>query len=238
MRLFVMFLLAVSSFAVAAADTSGIERNIRDGLSRIAPDMEVDQVNPTPIDGLYEVVLGAEVIYMTADGRYVLRGELLDLEKQANLTQEVRADMRQQLLADLPMDNMIRFSNGKSDHVIYVFTDTDCGYCRKLHQDVPYLTDHGVEVRYLAYPRAGLDSKTYNEMASVWCADDRQAALTRAKQNEKVETRDCDNPVADQYELGRRIGVNGTPAIYLENGRALPGYVPPEQLLAILNGDR
>ena len=238
MRLFVLFLLAFNTLAVAAADATRIERNIRDGLSRIAPDMEVDQVNQTPIDGLYEVVLGAEVIYMTGDGRYVMRGELLDLEKQSNLTQEVRAGMRQQLLADLPTDNMIRFSNGKSDHVIYVFTDTDCGYCRKLHQDVPYLNEHGVEVRYLAYPRAGLESKTYKEMTSVWCADDRQAALTRAKQDKQVDARDCNNPVADQYELGRKVGVNGTPAIYLANGRALPGYVPPEQLLAILNGDR
>lgn len=238
MRLLVLLMTVFSAVAVAAADSAQIKRNIHDGLSRIAPDMTVDQVNPTPIDGLYEVVLGATVIYMTADGRYVLRGELLDLKNQSNLTQEVRADMRQQTLAALPKDKMIRFSNGKSDHVIYVFTDIDCGYCRKLHQDVPYLNEQGVAVRYLAYPRAGLESKTYKEMISVWCADDRQAALTRAKQDKKVETRDCDNPVADQFELGRKLGVNGTPAIYLENGQALPGYVPPEQLLAILNGDR
>ncbi len=238
MRWYVFILGALSSLLVQAADGGSVEQNIREGISQIAPDLEVERVRPAPVDGLYEVILGTEVIYMTADGRYILRGELLDLKKQTNMTQEVRSDMRRQLLAASPRDEMIRFANGESDHVIYVFTDTDCGYCRKLHQDVPYLTEHGVEVRYLAYPRAGLESDTYHEMEAVWCSADRQSALTRAKQNKQVEAKDCDNPVADQYEMGRKMGINGTPAIYLENGRSLPGYVPPKKLLAILNGNR
>jgi len=221
---------------IRAAEPGDPERNIRTGLAKIAPDLEVTGISPTEIDGLYEVILGAEVIYMTGDGRFVLRGELLDLQKQTNVTQSVRTSMRRRLLAEQPAGELIRFSNGRSRHAIYVFTDTDCGYCRKLHQDVPYLNEQGIEVRYLAYPRAGPDSDTFREMEAVWCSDDPRSALTRAKQGEKVQSKSCDNPVAEQYELGRKLGVRGTPAIYLENGRSLPGYVPPKDLLAILNG--
>lgn len=237
MHWFVMILMVLGSLAAQAAGTGSPEKNIRQSIELIAPDLEVTRIRPADVDGLYEVVLGTEVIYMTPDGRYVLRGELLDLENQTNMTRSVRSQMRQKLLADLPKDEMIRFSNDKSDHVIYVFTDTDCGYCRKLHQDVPYLMERGVEIRYLAYPRAGLESDTFHEMESVWCSADRNSALTQAKQGKKIKAKSCDNPVASQYEIGRKMGIRGTPAIYLENGRSLPGYVPPEELLAILNGD-
>ena len=238
MRLLFFILMLSSVLTVQAADNGSPQQNIRKSISLIAPDLEVTRIRPAPVDGLYEVVLGTEVIYMTPDGRYVLRGELLDLKNQSNMTQSVRTQLRQKMLADLPEDEMIKFSNGKSEHVIYVFTDTDCGYCRKLHQDVPYLTEQGVEVRYLAYPREGLDSETFREMEAVWCSKDRKAALTQAKQGDTVKAESCDNPVAHQYEIGRQMGVRGTPAIYLENGRSLPGYVQPKELLAILNGDR
>lgn len=236
MRLFLILLMLTGSTVIQAAEATPAEQTIREELSVLAPDLDITRIRPAPIDGLYEVVIGTNVIYTTADGRYVLRGELLDLQEQQNVSKNVEADLRQQLLANMPRDEMIRFSNGKSEHAIYVFTDTDCGYCRKLHQDVPYLTEHGVEVRYLAYPRAGLDSDTYNEMQAVWCADDRKKALTQAKSGEKIKSRDCNSPVARQYKAGQRLGIRGTPAIFLENGRELPGYVPPKQLLSILNG--
>lgn len=235
MRLSVLLLMLSGMLSVQAAD-SEVERNIREGLRVLAPDVDITRVRPAPVEGLYEVVIGTEVIYMTADGRYVVRGELLDIQEQRNVTQGVQAELRRQLLARQPGDDMIRFSNGHSDHVIYVFTDIDCGYCRKLHQDVPYLSEQGVEVRYLAYPRAGPDSETFKEMESVWCADNRQTALTQAKSGKKIKSADCDNPVAEQYEVGRQLGIRGTPAIFLANGRELPGYVPPKELLSILNG--
>lgn len=238
MRLIPFFLMIFGVPAAQAAEQGIPEQTIRQSIEVIAPDLEVTRIRQSPVDGLYEVVLGTEVIYMTADGRYVLRGELLDLKNQSNMTQSVRTQLRQKMLADLPENEMIKFSNGKSEHVIYVFTDTDCGYCRKLHQDVPYLTEHGVEVRYLAYPREGLDSDTFREMEAVWCSEDRKAALTQAKQGETIRAKSCENPVAHQYEMGRQLGVRGTPAIYLANGRSLPGYVPPRELLSILNGDR
>ncbi|MCS3904450.1 thiol:disulfide interchange protein DsbC [Methylohalomonas lacus] len=237
MRLLVLLLGLFSGLLAQAQDSSEIEQNIREGLQKIAPDMEISRIRPTDVEGLYEVVIGAEVIYMSADGRYLLRGDLLDLKEQRNVSDNVRSQARRELLADVSKDEMIRFSNGESKHVIHVFTDIDCGYCRKLHQDVSYLTEQGVEVRYLAYPRAGLDSDTSEMMEAVWCSSDRQAALTDAKSGKEIEAESCDNPVAEQYKMGQTMGIRGTPAIFLESGRQLPGYVPPKELLSILDSD-
>lgn len=234
--LVVLYLLLGSQIAGAADAASEVERNIRDGLKSLAPDIEISGIRQSPIEGLYEVVIGTDVIYMTADGRYALRGELIDIREKQNITQSMRADMRRQLLADLPRQDMIRFAGAETRHVIYVFTDIDCGYCRKMHEDVPRLTKEGVEVRYLAYPRAGLDSETYEDMVSVWCAANQNDAMTRAKSGREVKPADCDNPVADQYRAGQALGIRGTPAIFLENGEQLPGYVPPGRLVRILNG--
>ncbi len=220
----------------AAQEQAEAEQSIRAGLDALAPDIEINRIQPAPIAGLYEVIIGTDVVYMTADGRYVLRGELLDLHTQRNVSENVRAAVRREVLSQLSTDDMIRFSSGESEHFVYVFTDTDCGYCRKLHQDVPFLVEQGVEVRYLAYPREGVDSDTFREMEAVWCAKDRKAALTRAKQGQKIQSQKCANPVAAQYKTGQTLGVRGTPAIFLKSGRELPGYVPPEELLSILNG--
>lgn len=237
MRLIVTFLCVLAISPVWADAGAETERRIRESLAELAPEVKIEQIQPSVIDGLYEVVVGTDVLYMTADGRYALRGDLMDLKQGQNVTQERRSQMRRKLLAGLPKEQMIRFSNGKPEHVIYVFTDTDCAYCRKLHQDVPYLVEHGIEVRYLAYPRAGLDSDTFHEMEAVWCSADRKAALTRAKSGQEIESEDCDNPVAEQYQIGLTMGVRGTPAIYLESGRELPGYMPPDTLLSVIESD-
>lgn len=237
MRLFVLGLMLFMGGVVQAADQDQLEKQIREGLAVLAPDVEINRIRSTPVDGLYEVVVGTEVLYMTADGRHILRGELIDLQEKKNVTQETRTQLRRHLLTEMPEEDMIRFSDGKVEHVIYVFTDIDCGYCRKLHQDVPYLTEHGIEVRYLAYPREGQDSETYQEMEAVWCSADRKAALTNAKSGKSVKAAACESPVAAQYKAGQAMGIRGTPAIFLENGQDLPGYVPPKKLVSIIKAD-
>tara|TARA_R110000782_G_scaffold260091_6_gene351251 strand:- start:1246 stop:1953 length:708 start_codon:yes stop_codon:yes gene_type:complete len=217
------------SFSVFAED--GLDAELSLALSRLLPDVEIDNVSPTPINGLYQVVIGSDVIYMTRDGNYVIKGEILDLEEHRNLTEEVRADSRVGILNSIKKDEYIEFSSKNMQNAIYVFTDVDCGYCRKLHMDVPELNSLGVTVRYLAYPRAGVDSAVGHEMSSVWCAKDRQKALTAAKNREPIEAKSCDDPIAEQYAMGQRLGVRGTPAIYLQNGRMLPGYMPPNEIV-------
>lgn len=217
------------SFSVLAEDDLNAELTL--ALSRLLPDVEIDDVSPTPINGLYQVVIGSDIIYMTRDGNYVIKGEILDLEERRNLTEDVRAESRVKILGSIKEDDYIEFSSKDMQDAIYVFTDVDCGYCRKLHLDVPELNSLGVTVRYLAYPRAGVDSAAGHEMSNVWCAKDRQKALTAAKNREPVEANPCDDPVAEQYALGQKLGVRGTPAIYLQNGRMLPGYMPPNEII-------
>lgn len=199
-------------------------------IARFLPDVEINSVQPTPIEGLYQVIIGSDVIYMTRDGSYVIKGEILDVNERRNLTEDVRADSRVKLLSEIKKDDYIEFTGENARDAIYVFTDIDCGYCRKLHQDVPELNARGISVRYLAYPRAGVDSATGKEMSQVWCADNPQQALTAAKNRESFEGKSCDDPVAEQYVLGQKLGVRGTPSIYLENGRNLPGYMPPDEI--------
>lgn len=225
---FLLIGLFISFSAIAEGE---LEAELTLALSRMLPDVEIDDVSPTPINGLYQVVIGSDVIYMTRDGNYVIKGEILDLEERRNLTEDVRAGSRVKILGSIKKEDYIEFSSNNMQDAIYVFTDVDCGYCRKLHLDVPELNSLGVSVRYLAYPRAGVDSAAGHEMSSVWCAKDRQKALTAAKNREHVEPIPCDDPVAEQYALGQKLGVRGTPAIYLQNGRTLPGYMPPDEII-------
>ena len=229
------FFLICLLISTASTAEEKITENIRIGLQAIIPDVKVDSIKQAPIDGLYEVLLGTDVFYMSADGRFVFRGELLDIQARRNLTEEVRSVARVSLLEELNGDDYIEFSSDKIEHAIYVFTDVDCGYCRKLHQDVPELNKSGIAVRYLAFPRAGADSETGKEMSAVWCAKDRRQAMTDAKSNQSFKKEQCNSPVAKQYELGRALGVSGTPAIYLESGKMLPGYLPPKEILKQLN---
>jgi thiol:disulfide interchange protein DsbC len=223
-----LFLALFISSAVLADDAAKEELNT--AISRFLPDVEIDSIEPTPIKGIYQVLIGSDVIYMTRDGGYVIKGEILDINERRNLTEDVRAGTRVKFLNSIKKDEYIEFSGKDTKDVIYVFTDIDCGYCRKLHRDVPELNSRGISVRYLAYPRAGVDSAAGRDMISVWCAEDRQSALTAAKNREAIEAKTCDDPVAEQHLLGKKLGVRGTPSIYLENGRNLPGYMPPDEI--------
>jgi len=149
-----------------------------------------------------------------------------------NLAEQDRVEKRQALMASVDVHDMVVFpAGGERKAIINVFTDVDCGYCRKLHQEVPELNELGVEVRYLAYPRAGIGSRSYEKIVSAWCSDDRKGAITALKAGEEIPDSNCTNPVASQYELGHEVGVSGTPAIVLEDGRLLPGYMPADQLV-------
>lgn len=207
-------------------------------LAVLRPGLPIESVTSTPVAGLVAVNLSdGSTYYGTTDGRYLLGGDLFNLEGTdlVNLTEQGRSGKRRSLIATIDTKDTVNFSpDGKPKAALYVFTDVDCGYCRKLHQEVPALNAKGIEVRYLAYPRAGVGSKSYDKIVSAWCAEDPQDALTRLKAGETVADRTCANPVADQYGLGRQLGISGTPAIVLEDGTLLPGYMPADQLAATL----
>ena len=210
------------------------EEFLRKAITDVFPDVEITRIKPAPVPGLYEVMLGTDMTYLSEDGRYILQGDLIDLGEKINLSEQERAGARGRVLASIPVSETVEFVAENARHTVYVFTDISCGYCRQFHRDMAELNSRGVAVRYLAFPRAGIDSDSFKEMESIWCAADPNEAMTLAKQGRPVKPAQCDNPVRRQYELGQTLGVSGTPAIYLENGQKVPGYVPPDDLLEAL----
>ncbi len=217
---------------------AGPAEQIRTKLETINPQVQIVSVAPAPLDGIYAVELASgEVLYSSENGDYFLLGQLYQVQEEGfvNLTDQRKKVQRKAALDNLKREDLVVFSpEGPVKAVLHAFTDVDCGYCRKLHSEMADYNKLGIEIRYLAFPRAGIDSSAYRKMVSVWCADNRQAAMTASKAGRFVEEKTCDNPVAAQYELGQVLGVNGTPSLLLEDGSMMPGYVPAERLAGVL----
>ncbi len=228
--------LALGAGSAAAADD--IAARLAERLRASIPDAKVTSVKPSGVPGLFEVAMGPRILYMTEDGRYVMTGDLMDLKERRNLSEERRRDARVASLKAVGGVQTIDFAPPEPKHWIYVFTDVDCGYCRKMHQEVAELNSAGIGVHYLAYPRQGLESEGYHKIVSVWCAADRKKAMTLAKSGKEVPAARCDSPVEELYELGEAMGVRGTPAVFLENGEEVGGYVPAATLAKLLNGPK
>jgi len=234
MRNFLIAGLGVFLLTTGLHAEPGAKGKITTVMHNLFPDMKVTRIRESQLPGIYEVLLGTQVYYLTGDGRYLMRGDLFDLRDKSNLSQQVREAARTRLLKKIPASDYIEFAPKHPTHTIYVFTDVTCPFCRRLHSHIAQLNDGGLAVRYLAFPRNGIKSAAYKEMVSVWCAKDRKAALTAAKLGDRIPSRQCPNPVKKDFNLGQNMGVRGTPAIYLENGKAIGGYKPPQELLKIV----
>lgn len=206
------------------------ENRIKTMLEKQMPDGKVTNVTETPVPGLYEVIMPPKILYVSTDGKYIISGDIIKVSTGENITLPQRDSVRSQAIEMLGEESMIVFAPKKVKHTVTVFTDIDCGYCRKLHNEVDKYTALGIKVRYTAYPRAGIGSESYKKAVSVWCAKDRNAAMTDAKNGKKLAEKNCKNPVADHYRMGEKIGIRGTPALVLESGQIVPGYVPADRL--------
>ncbi len=216
-----------------AQDTAGLPDTQK--LSEALGGVEPDTVAETPMQGVYEVLVDGKVFYLSDDGRFVMQGDLVDLERQVNLTSERQTGLRKSAIDSVPLEDQIIFSpEGEVKHYVSVFTDIDCGYCRKLHQEMQTYLDKGIEVRYLSFPRAGMGSESHRKAEAVWCSADPQTAMTEAKAGQAVPYQACDNPVEREFELGRKLGITGTPAIILDDGSLIPGYLTADRLQAAL----
>jgi thiol:disulfide interchange protein DsbC len=215
---------------VAHADSQAVEAALKKTLPTIKP----DAINESPIKGLYEVIVGARMFYVSENGQYLIHGSMIDLATREDLSEKRLSGARLKALDKIGVDNMIVFKPKIAKHLVYVFTDIDCGYCRKLHSEIDNYLREGIEVRYLFFPRAGKDSDSYYKAVTVWCAKDRNAALTRAKSGESLGRKTCKNPIDEHMALANAMGANGTPMIVTEKGLILPGYVPAQELLKTL----
>jgi thiol:disulfide interchange protein DsbC len=227
-----LLLFGISQSLFAKDDAfSVVEEKIR-GL---APNATTIAVSESPIDGILQVQVNSELVYVSSDGKYLLQGNIIDIDTRDNITDQAKSGIRKVLLKGLDTSQQISFAPEQPVHNLLVFTDIDCGYCRKLHNEIDEYMQEGIAIHYLAFPRAGIGSHSYDKAVSVWCADDPNEALTLAKNNVEPEELKCDNPVAEQYQLGMQIGVTGTPALVTEDGTLIPGYMPPNQLRARLD---
>jgi thiol:disulfide interchange protein DsbC len=230
---------AVFLASALAADTSKPvikADDIRVQLAKKLPGAKPEDVRPTPVAGVYEITLGSSTAYISADGKYLISGDLYEIDTKTNLTENRRTEGRVRTLATIKDADTIAFGPAVAKHSITVFIDVDCGYCRKLHSEIAELNKLGVRVRYAAYPRSGPGSESWTKMEAVWCAKDRREALTRSQLGEDVGPAKCGaTPVANQYRLGEEMGVNGTPAIFTTDGNYIGGYLPPDKLLAYLD---
>jgi thiol:disulfide interchange protein DsbC len=221
--------------AVSMVNAKEPSKKIIDGIKNLAPTAKVDSMDDTPIKGVSEIVIntgrGSEVYYVSNDGKYLLNGNMIDTTSREDLTDNKKSGIRKQVVDKFGNESRIDFLPDDMKYHLVVFTDIDCGYCRKLHDQMDGYNKLGIGISYLFYPRSGVNTPSFDKAVTVWCSDDKQSAMTNAKAGINLEQKTCNNPIKEQYLAGQAAGVTGTPAMVLDNGKLLPGYLPPEALL-------
>jgi len=233
--IFILLGFVWTSVNAAGQPTDQEKEKIKKQFKAKLPQIQVDSVFASPIEGLYQVNSGPLVVYVTQDARYAISGDILDLgDGKTNITEEARKTVRMKALAAVK-DHMIIFASEKPKYTVTVFTDLDCGYCQKFHAQMDKMNALGITIRYVAFPRAGIGSQTYKRSMSVWCAKDPKAAFTAVASDQDIEEVTCKDHMIDaQYNLGVKTGISGTPTLVLEDGSIVEGYVPSDKLLSIL----
>ena len=224
-------LMAVLTGTAAADDLA----NVTKVLERLIPGKQPDAIADSVIPDLFQAVYGPDVIYISRDGRYVVQGDVISADDRQNLTERIRSAARLKLINAVDPKSMIVFAPRHVKHTVTVFTDVDCAFCRKLHSQIAEYNSYGIAIRYLAFPRTGVNTESYYKAVTVWCSDDRRAALTEAKLGDQLPRKTCDNPVREQMALADKLGVDATPTLILEDGSLVSGYIPPKQMSQMLD---
>ena len=228
------WILCLAPFMLAATASAQDGELTKEELAATLPGVEAQDIHDSPLPGMYEIVLDSDVVYISRDGSFLIQGDVFDLQDRRNLTERRRAQARADILASVDPESMIVFSPDSEDarHTVTVFTDIDCGFCRQLHREMEQINAHGVEVRYLSYPRTGPDTDSWDKADKVWCDADRQTAFTEAILADTLPEQSCEaTPVASHFDLGRQVSVRGTPTILTDDGVQLGGYLAPDELI-------
>jgi thiol:disulfide interchange protein DsbC len=208
---------------------------VRAALLRLDPKMPIESIDGAPLKGFQQAIVGGQVLFVSNDGKYLVQGTVYDIDRKADVGEEAMQGLRAELLRTIPAKDRIVFAPKDPKYTVTVFTDVECGYCRKMHGEVAEYNKLGIAFEYVAYPRMGLGSEDFRKMVAVWCSADRRKALTDAKNDRPVAARQCTNPVTMHYALGQRMGLTGTPMVLTSGGVQLGGYVPPAQMRAMLD---
>ena len=222
--------LAAATFTAIAADEAKDTKVVTDAILALVPQAKIDSVAKSSLPGFYEVVTGGQVVYVCGDGKYLLQGSLFDMSTRKDLSEARLGGIRKELVDKVPKSKRIIFAPKDPKYTVTVFTDIDCGYCRKLHHDIAKYNEQGIAVEYLWFPRSGPGTPSFEKAVSVWCSADRNKAFTEAKSGNDPKTATCDNPIAEEFELGRRVGVNGTPTVIAPDGTQIGGYLAPDAM--------
>ncbi len=233
----IITLVGVSLLSLVCSTAQADENTVKESIAKSMPTMKIDTIKPSEVKGLYEISVGANVFYVSDDGKYLIEGHLIDIAARKDLTEGKLSESHVKAINKLGVDKMIVFKPKTSKYTVTIFTDIDCGYCRKLHSEIDSYLAEGITIQYIFFPRSGKDTDSYKKAVSVWCADDRKAALTAAKKGEAVKPKTCANPVDEHMKLAAEFEVNGTPTIVSEKGIVYPGYLPAKQLVEMLKGE-
>jgi thiol:disulfide interchange protein DsbC len=226
----------ISFILIFSVSVSASQDNIRKGLKNILPDGAViELIEPSPIPGIYAVYYGdLQPIYVTQDGSFFIYGDIykININSISNITEKSVAERRKLILQNIPTEELISFKSSNEQFSVIVFTDVDCGYCRKLHNQIDEYNSLGISINYAAFPRSGLGTSAFTKMVGAWCSDNPKDSMTKLKNNSPLDISFCENqPVSKQYIIGKKLGVDGTPAIFSMDGEMFPGYIEPEELL-------
>ena len=214
--------------------TSYTTKDAEERFVKSYPDLKIDSIEKIN-NSFFEILIGEQIFYLTSDLNYLLAGNIIDLGSGINLTQQKIENFRLSVLKTLDKKDTIIYQPKKIDHIITVFTDVSCPYCKKLHNEIPDLLNNNIEVRYVLFPRNGIDDDAYVDMASLWCSEDKKDLLETAFEGDFIKEEKCENPLEKNLELAYSLRVNGTPMIFTESGKVIPGYVPYKQILNTLN---
>jgi thiol:disulfide interchange protein DsbC len=228
------FILLFLLMPSAQADESAIKA----ALGKSMPTIQIESIKPSEVKGLYEVTMGSNIYYVSDDGKYLFQGRLVDVVNRTDITAAKLGAVRKAALMKVGENNMIVFKPKIAKYNVYIFTDIDCGYCRKLHSEIDQYLAEGITINYLFLPRAGKPSDSYDKAVSVWCAKDRNAALTAAKKDGSLERLTCaNNPVDGHMKLAAEFDIKGTPFIISDKGNTYPGYVTAKELSGALRSE-
>lgn len=230
--------LVLGFSSIAAADNEAEVAKVRAELGKMVPAADDAEIVASPVPGVFRIQIQGNYAYAYVDGDFILLGDLYNTKDKVNLGDQASNAKIAERMKDVSTDQMIVFGPKDPKRYITVFTDIDCGYCRKLHREVPELTAAGIQVRYLAFPRAGVGSESHKKYVSVWCNDNQQQALTTAKSGGSIASATCSNPISATYKLGQEVGVRGTPTIIYDDGTVTPGYIPSARMISQLGLDQ